>query len=1127
MAFIQGSAGNDVLDGTPLGDEILGLGGNDFIRGLNGNDIIDGGDGDDTVNGNEGNDFVQGGRGNDFVYGGQGDDVVVGGEGNDNVNGNKGNDLVFGGVGNDTVRGGQDNDTVLGGDGNDVLFGDLGVDELIGGSGIDVFVLQQGKGAETIVDFTLGEDFFGLDTIEGGGTLSFSNLTLTQSGNNVNISAGGQLLAVVRNVQVTDLSQELFISNLVAQTSPPQVVRGNTITGTAVDDSIGATSSAGVTGTPANIATAQNDTINGLAGNDTISGLGGNDIILGGAGNDILNGGDGNDTLQGEAGNDTLQGGNGNDSLVGGDGNDVIFPNSGNDTVSGGAGLDVIVLESTTNVTVTDFNAGEDFLGLSGIARANLSVEQTGGNTIVRLNPSRQVLATLINVDSSTITDRNFTTELTAPTNPPVFIQGNQISGTIGNDSIGLTTSAGVTGIPGNTATEGNDTISAIQGNDTINGLGGNDFIDGGDGNDLINAGNGNDTLNGGFGNDTLNGGNGNDSIIGGPGNDIIDPGEGNDTVTGGVDRDVFVLAPRNEPVVITDFTPIDDFLALTNGLSLSNITQVQSGSDTLINISNNNVTIARLLNVPIGSVTAGNFTSGIVLPPNQGNPGNNITGTAGNDQIGTIATPGVTGGTATEQNDTIAGLGGNDTISGLGGNDSIDGGEGNDIIDGGSGSDTILGNNGNDTLQGGSGNDSLNGGEGNDVLIGNLGNSTLTGGAGFDVFVLDSVVDQSITVTDFNVNQDFLGLGGGLTFESLSFAVENSNTLIRTAGRTIGILQNVILSPIPRVNFTSELTSRSSAPGGVVTTGNSIQGTSGNDTIGVTSSSGVTGTPGNTATNFADTIVGGSGNDQISGLDGDDQIDGGSENDTILGGDGNDTLRGGSGNDRIFGESGNDSIDGADGNDTIEGNSGKDTISGGSGLDSISGGDGDDNIQGGSDNDIIEGGDGNDTIRGNSGDDTLTGGAGIDLFIFEAAGDNGLDLITDFTSGTDVLDFSIEDTVRPLRGNPNPSIAVVTTPGTNIGNNNIIILNTGTLPSVTALTSVPSNTIIGGTVGERVLVVFEQDSDGNPFSTNETIVASASLTSDGRFTSVFGFARLPGGIGNYLGLNSSDFAFA
>lgn len=46
------------------------------------------------------------------------------------------------------------------------------------------------------------------------------------------------------------------------------------------------------------------------------------------------------------------------------------------------------------------------------------------------------------------------------------------------------------------------------------------------------------------------------------------------------------------------------------------------------------------------------------------------------------------------------------------------------------------------------------------------------------------------------------------------------------------------------------------------------------------------------------------------------------------------------------------------------------------------------------------------DTIRGNQAADTLTGGAGADTFVYKTLRD-GIDTITDFTPGTDVLDFT------------------------------------------------------------------------------------------------------------------------
>ena len=71
-----------------------------------------------------------------------------------------------------------------------------------------------------------------------------------------------------------------------------------------------------------------------------------------------------------------------------------------------------------------------------------------------------------------------------------------------------------------------------------------------------------------------------------------------------------------------------------------------------------------------------------------------------------------------------------------------------------------------------------------------------------------------------------------------------------------------------------------------------------------------------------------------------------------------------------------------------------------------ILGNDSGNTLNGTSGNDTIFGFGGNDTLTGGSGNDTLVGGAGGDHFRFNARSD-GLDTIVDFTSGTDVLDFS------------------------------------------------------------------------------------------------------------------------
>jgi Ca2+-binding RTX toxin-like protein len=132
-ATIVGSAGNDVLRGTPGRDVIWGGGGDDEIFGSLGNDLICGGPGDDLVHGGRGNDIVDGGPGTDRAYGDLGDDKVVGGPGD--------GDEVSGGLGIDTLNGGPGN--------FDLVHGDYGYDRMDGGPGrgdIASFATDPGAG---------------------------------------------------------------------------------------------------------------------------------------------------------------------------------------------------------------------------------------------------------------------------------------------------------------------------------------------------------------------------------------------------------------------------------------------------------------------------------------------------------------------------------------------------------------------------------------------------------------------------------------------------------------------------------------------------------------------------------------------------------------------------------------------------------------------------------------------------------------------------------------------------------------------------------------------------------------------------------------------------------------------
>lgn len=71
---VGGSAGNDVIVGTPGPDHLWGGDGDDLIQGLGGDDRLSGDDGNDTVEGGAGNDELTGGCMTDTLIGGPGAD---------------------------------------------------------------------------------------------------------------------------------------------------------------------------------------------------------------------------------------------------------------------------------------------------------------------------------------------------------------------------------------------------------------------------------------------------------------------------------------------------------------------------------------------------------------------------------------------------------------------------------------------------------------------------------------------------------------------------------------------------------------------------------------------------------------------------------------------------------------------------------------------------------------------------------------------------------------------------------------------------------------------------------------------------------------------------------------------
>ncbi|HEV2818680.1 MAG TPA: Ig-like domain-containing protein [Allosphingosinicella sp.] len=211
---INGTAGDDFLEGTIGGDTInafagadsaFGMAGDDFIYGGDGvdnlygnedDDYIDGGNQDDQLSGGDGNDQLLGQAGDDIVFGENGDDQLSGGDGLDNLTGEAGADVIAGGNDDDVLSGGEDNDSLDGGAGNDLLTGGTGADLLTGGGGVDTFSFQlPSEGPDEITDFVSGSDLIQiLASGFGGGLVEGGSVSLVSGSDPTATDASGQFL---------------------------------------------------------------------------------------------------------------------------------------------------------------------------------------------------------------------------------------------------------------------------------------------------------------------------------------------------------------------------------------------------------------------------------------------------------------------------------------------------------------------------------------------------------------------------------------------------------------------------------------------------------------------------------------------------------------------------------------------------------------------------------------------------------------------------------------------------------------------------------------------------------------------------------------------------------------------
>lgn len=350
---LNGSAGNDTIDGSLMDDRIWGFDGNNLLRGGGGADNISAGDGQDILRGGDREDTLVGWGGNDTLVGDDDYALVPGAQ--------YGGDSLYGGAGNDAM-------TAAG-----------GFNLMDGGDGIDTvdyrFLAQRPSEPEQFpVAVTIDLSRVVNPNDPNSPFSAFVTLDMTE----VHISMARDFLLNIENVEGSNYA-DTITGNAVAN-----ALNGwgaaDQISGRLGDDVLGGGAGAdslfGEDGNDRLIGGTGSDRLDGGVGNDNLNGGEGADTLGGGVGNDILAGGAGSDSLSGEDGADLLRGDAGADVLLGGFGADTLRGGAGNDVLSGGGDADRFVFDAalTANIDrITDYAMADDVIALSNAVFTGLA----------------------------------------------------------------------------------------------------------------------------------------------------------------------------------------------------------------------------------------------------------------------------------------------------------------------------------------------------------------------------------------------------------------------------------------------------------------------------------------------------------------------------------------------------------------------------------------------------------------------------------------------------------------------------------------------------------------------------------------------------------------------------------
>ncbi|NBJ11617.1 hypothetical protein [Microvirga arsenatis] len=534
---VVGTSGADNLVGTPDGDEMKGLGGDDTYTVNHTSDVVieDAGAGTDHVFSSI--KFILGPNVENLTLTGT---AVINGTGNELANklfGNGARNELKGLGGSDTLDGGGGDDELQGGDGNDTYYidstGDVVIEkENLGAGGVDT--------VNSTISYTLTQDV--------------ENLTLLGSAN-INATGNASANVLTGNSGANVLDGLAGADRMIGGAGDDTYFVNNT------GDVVVENADEGLDRVVSTIShvlaqNVENLTLLGAALNGTGNAL--DNTILGNDQANKLTGADGNDTLDGGLGNDTLDGGIGTDTAVyAGNRADYAITGTLSDrTITGGtSGTDAL-----RGIEILQFADGR-LVGDTWEPTTPPDPGNPGGGSGGAQPGNQPAPAPSPIVSSRTGTNRS---EILNGSGADNIIKGmgghDVIRGFGGNDSL-----------YGNS---GHDRLNGHSGNDRVSGGAGNDSVDGGAGNDRVLGDSGNDRVAGSDGDDWVHGGTGSDTVGGGAGNDTVFGGSGNDTLYGRGGLDAFVFNARLGSASTdraVSFDRIVDFSVAADSLWLDN----------------------------------------------------------------------------------------------------------------------------------------------------------------------------------------------------------------------------------------------------------------------------------------------------------------------------------------------------------------------------------------------------------------------------------------------------------------------------------------------------------------------------------------------------------------------------